>query len=1566
MSRWVGCLSGLFICLGLGLLVFSCQSTRHEPEASRPADTTLRRNALTIGPPLGPGGQSGKEAEAAEIAEEERFAFPRSYPEDEVSQADRTAALAQLQTMRTLQNSVPYDPASDTCKGMCTEAQACFSGYCANPCLPNSDPNFPCAQGVAQQGPYGCFCVPSGNGGAPGTAASGCGWTPVGPTNIAGRVNGLAFDPGDNNRLIAATVGGVWISPDKGRTWHRAVMSAAATQVGTVAFNTTTRELFAGTGDPSRQTAGDGIWMASVDASGVAGESGTWAKMSDLDDATIFKIRVAPGANGNVYVATNKGLYVGIRSSDNTWSWGLLGGMDANIDDVVLDTTTSPPFVYAAAKAAGTIRAAGLWVYNTGANVWSPLNDGFTPASNPSIIRRLALAIGRPVPGGTHPALYVRVGVDGPPQIQLWRNSDGTTWKPISLTAADPSFPLTGGSPINNFNVLETTPNSSLYPDVLYSGGQQLSSSPAGGSETSFVWTQIADLNAHRDMHALTFDPTNRAILYLGTDGGVFRSGDTRNAGWTWADRSHGMQTAQFYRVAVQQGNATLAAGALQDNAFGITFGNRTWYNASFRQKCDGTEVAADAGNSSLLWADCQDAAMAIPQPVPYAGGYTAYPFLTAVVNPPTVAIAVPSFGIPARFTADPLITHTALARGVATSTIHSDGTVTPDPAKEFLLKTTDAVNWTALPSAAAPLTFPGKITAITISPSPSAAKYYYVGVQPPTGNALIFTSPDAGATWSPGVDSGTIWINGFAIDRDDPKTAWFVSRAGAISQTSTGGASWTALTPGGPSTTLPPSAAVTAIAAATVNGGTAGNLYVGTSVGVFQGALTGGHVNWFEFDSGLPNGIDVNDLLFNAPENELVIGTWGHGAFRFSLDLIAEEACRGVNLLVRNNVFDHGQSPPPDGVPDPEWPRPIDSKASPVFYKPDDVDKLYFWESTDIRAEVPFGTPSHDATAFNCPDDPGGRCPVDSVEFDSCPSEVGACPPWAVQNMDPRASATQATNFYVQVSNNGLATANSVRVITLITNAAAGVPDLPANFWSLFPPGGACPATPPNLGPWIQVGCKTVDQVGPFLPAVTQFPFAVPTTMDPHSCMVAIVDSQSDPIVLGSDRFQVEALALRDRHVAQRNLHILDSPGLTGANPGQIVSGSTASGVPFTGTTILRVPNKWSPSGSHQIVFSRDGMEPTGRLSFLLPVGKTAPGLPPSCGSAGNSGSNVAVSIPKGLVGTAFALAANGTVDVGDGAVLIGGGQVANAGSGQVGIGVGAKVGTISSVGNVLLRSNSQVSGDVNLSGTLTQQTGVVIQGVVHRGASLSPADTLAWAITWPSTSRGDRIVPVGQQAVEAPGRLGNVTVNGSASLKLSSGTYYVDSLTFESQSKLIVDQSAGPVTVYTRGGFTFRGAEQVVPTGPADLLVVALGSTALFVETSFTGSVVAPSASLTLGATGGSFVGSFMAHDLVVRSNVTIQQRASVALNALPACTALTPSEQNLVTSAGLSPVLYPVTTPTLKQTLPIPMGQTWTIGLRYESGVARTGTASRFRVMALDPQSVVRAGNTFLLRQ
>src|SRR5262249_40950077 len=60
---------------------------------------------------------------------------------------------------------------------------------------------------------------------------------------------------------------------------------------------------------------------------------------------------------------------------------------------------------------------------------------------------------------------------------------------------------------------------------------------PAGGPEGPANYV-------HADQHAIAFNPLNASVIYVGCDGGVFKSG---NGGTGWAGVNGGLMTSQFY-----------------------------------------------------------------------------------------------------------------------------------------------------------------------------------------------------------------------------------------------------------------------------------------------------------------------------------------------------------------------------------------------------------------------------------------------------------------------------------------------------------------------------------------------------------------------------------------------------------------------------------------------------------------------------------------------------------------------------------------------------------------------------------------------------------------------------------------------------------------------------------------------------------------------------------------------------------------------------------------------------------------------------------------------------------
>ena len=77
----------------------------------------------------------------------------------------------------------------------------------------------------------------------------------------------------------------------------------------------------------------------------------------------------------------------------------------------------------------------------------------------------------------------------------------------------------------------------------------------------------------HADQHAMAWAPSNSNIVYLGNDGGIWKS---TNKGETWTAMNNNLFITQFYYGAVNP-TGTVYAGGLQDNGTIRTTGSTSW-----------------------------------------------------------------------------------------------------------------------------------------------------------------------------------------------------------------------------------------------------------------------------------------------------------------------------------------------------------------------------------------------------------------------------------------------------------------------------------------------------------------------------------------------------------------------------------------------------------------------------------------------------------------------------------------------------------------------------------------------------------------------------------------------------------------------------------------------------------------------------------------------------------------------------------------------------------------------------------------------------------------------------
>jgi hypothetical protein len=261
------------------------------------------------------------------------------------------------------------------------------------------------------------------------------------------------------------------------------------------------------------------------------------------------------------------------------------------------------------------------------------------------------------------------------------------------------------------------------------------------------------------------------------------------------------------------------------------------------------------------------------------------------------------------------------------------------------------------------------------------------------------------------------------------------------------------------------------------------------------------------------------------------------------------------------------------------------------------------------------------------------------------------------------------------------------------------------------------------------------------------------------------------------------------------------------------------------------------------------------------------------ACVAAGGSLGGGFCSDPTVRPGAGVCLLASGSVSVDDRVSLTNPdgslAAISNAGTGDTNIGVSARVGAISAVGPVFLRSNA-TSGTIATGATVTLQTGTT-HGTIQEHQSLQLPNA-GLAITFPS-SQGKPTIdvqPGTPPMTISPGSYQSVSVKTNATLVLPAGTYFFDSLMVEPSGKISVDSKTSAVAIYVRNGFTTRGSFVEKTGGKSNLFIGVQGTSGAVLGAPFQGVVIAPNGLIDLNTVAApGFSGSFMGKSIIVHQD-------------------------------------------------------------------------------------------------
>jgi photosystem II stability/assembly factor-like uncharacterized protein len=472
-----------------------------------------------------------------------------------------------------------------------------------------------------------------------------------------------------------------------------------------------------------------------------------------------------------------------------------------------------------------TYGGVGSGIYRSvdGGTTWQRLGNGL-PAAGPDV-GRIGLGIAASDPRRMY-AIVIQTG--GLFQGFYTSTDRGGSWTRLpddpNLAASQSSFGWW-------FGKIWVDPTDA---DHVHVAGVGLLTTRTAGS----TWT-VEDEAIHVDQHAMVWDARHPGRVYLGNDGGVYRSDARGDTGWVGATYQPWMQ---FYSAAITAQDTSRVSGGAQDNGSIRSWGQPAPYNVYFDG--DGEENLIHPRDKNVVYACFQYGNCAWSTD----GGDTMNDF-----GPTTVDRA--NWFTPVQF--DPTNPQVMYYGG------------------NRLNRSTDGGRtWTVispdLTGGPSRDNYPfGTITTVAAA---TDGHTVYVG----TDDGRVWVTPDLGGSWRL-LLSGQPWVTRLAVSPTRPGTVWVTLsgyRSGSplphVLRTTDSGATWTDLTGNLPQ--------------APVNDvvlGAGRSLFVATDQGVFVSPA--GDRRWQRLGSRLPL-VPVDDIEYDRRHHRLVAATFGRGFYQLAV----------------------------------------------------------------------------------------------------------------------------------------------------------------------------------------------------------------------------------------------------------------------------------------------------------------------------------------------------------------------------------------------------------------------------------------------------------------------------------------------------------------------------------------------------------------------------------------------------------------------------------------------------------------------------------------------------------
>jgi len=699
----------------------------------------------------------------------------------------------------------------------------------------------------------------------------GLAWRPLGPWGassgtswgrVAGRITALAVHPSNADIVfVGAATGGIWKSSDGGRSFRPVSDTAPSLATSAIVFSPASTEvLYAATGEA------DSAYLEGNPASSLGTYLGagllrsvdggeTWSRVDvDLpENAVVSRVLVNPRDPQRVLV----GVYIfhdvaAGRSRPGGTYLSTDGGVRftrtfAHAASDLVQDPSSPDGVFAAFGIDG-----GCVSCAAPGGVWRSADFGLTWSAS----------LTRDAPGAPIPAqpgqVKVTISATAPPVLYasvldaddahaaggVFRSADGGgTWE--KRTVHPQMCPKDGFNQCGYDHTILVHPTK---PDLLYLGTVSLYVSRDGAA----TWDPLVEVYApgasiHPDQHALAIPASAPGTLWVGNDGGLYR---TTDGGTTFESFNHALGLIQFNGVAFHPSIPEFLMGGTQDNGNlrtldGVSWSDRTGGDGGFvlvRQDAPAEILAAHyraylnhSTTTGALFRDVTPSPTLMLEDGSPAEPMAFYPpAVAAPAAPGTVFLGAQRLWANDTFGADrnawaPRSTEMAVASGVITAVdVAGDGNgpVWVGGSRGDVLFSTDGGATWALRTAGLPAAVVTDVRAVS---GDGRSAYVAFGGYLGAPSRHVFVTTDAGLTWTN--VSGEI--------PDVPVTALVPA-------------------PGDPR-----------------------ELFAATDVGVFR-STTGG-ASWSSFSAGLPN-TTVSSLAFRPGTRDLVAATYGRGMWTIAI----------------------------------------------------------------------------------------------------------------------------------------------------------------------------------------------------------------------------------------------------------------------------------------------------------------------------------------------------------------------------------------------------------------------------------------------------------------------------------------------------------------------------------------------------------------------------------------------------------------------------------------------------------------------------------------------------------